>query len=225
MESALFASPDPLPLSAFQTLFEGELSLKDIQLLIKELRDSYKSEERGLSLAPVGRGWQLRSKPENKTHLLRIKTRRPFRLSAPALETLAIVAYQQPCSKSRVDELRGVESGHLLRTLMEKGLISFAGKSSEPGRPSLYKSSPKFLETFGLKSLKDLPSEDEMAELLPSPDSSKEPDSLAAAVRDFSDSAPAIDAARDEREARDLKERLKSIPAEISFYKEGEKGP
>ena len=224
MESALFASPEPMPVSAFQTLFEGELSLKEIKSLIEELRESYQSEERGIRLDPISKGWQLRSKPENREHLLRRKARRPFRLSGPALETLSIVAYKQPCSKHQIDEIRGVESGHLLRTLMEKGLISFAGKSALPGKPSLYKSSPKFLEVFGFNSLKDLPSEEEIAELLPSPETAEKKEGIRDASKDFPEGAEGIDSERDERENQRLKEKLKSIPAAISFLNE-EKNP
>ena len=220
MESALFASPEPLPLSAFKALFGEDLSLSEIKALLEDLRRICRSGERGVSLESVSHGWQLRTKPENKAWLLRGKARRPFRLSAPALETLAAVAYNQPCSRHQIDEIRGVESGHLLRTLIEKGLISFAGKSDLPGKPSLYKTSPGFLEVFGFNSLKDLPSEEEIAGLLPAPEPSGKPESLGEAAKDFLKSPPEIDSAQDERESERLKDRLKSIPSTVSFFKE-----
>ena len=80
--------------------------------------------------------------------------KRPFRLSGPSLEALSIIAYSQPCPKQEIDQVRGVDSGHLLRTLMEKELVVFAGKSDLPGKPSLYKTSQKFLEVFGFNKFK-----------------------------------------------------------------------
>jgi segregation and condensation protein B len=92
---------------------------------------------------------------------------RPFKLSGPALEVLAILAYKQPIPKAELDDIRGVESGHLLRALMEKGLATFEGKSDLPGKPMLYGTTKKFLEIFGLRNLKELPTLSQIDELLP----------------------------------------------------------
>lgn len=90
-----------------------------------------------------------------------------FKLSGPALEVLSIVAYKQPVIKSEIDQIRGVDLGHLLRALMEKGLANFVGKSDFPGRPMLYGTTKKFLEIFGLRNLKELPTLSQIDELLP----------------------------------------------------------
>jgi segregation and condensation protein B len=127
----------------------------------------YAGGRRGVTLEEVPGGYQLRTKIDNMDFLKRTLKARQFKLSGPALETLSIVAYKQPCVKSDVDEIRGVESGHLLRALMEKNLVSFEGKSDLPGRPMQYGTTRKFLEIFGLRSLKELPTLSQIDELLP----------------------------------------------------------
>src|SRR5204863_3661148 len=92
---------------------------------------------------------------------------RSFRLSGPALEVLSIVAYKQPVIKSEIDQIRGVESGHLVRALMEKNIVRFAGKSELPGKPMLYATTKEFLELFGLRNIRELPTLSEIDELIP----------------------------------------------------------
>jgi segregation and condensation protein B len=92
---------------------------------------------------------------------------RPFKLSGPALEVLSIVAYKQPTTKAQIDEIRGVESGHLLRALMEKGLLNFGERSDLPGKPMFYETTRKFLEIFSLRNLQELPSLGEIDQLIP----------------------------------------------------------
>jgi segregation and condensation protein B len=92
---------------------------------------------------------------------------RPFKLSGPALEVLSIVAYKQPCTKAQIDEIRGVESGHLLRAWMEKHLLNFGERSELPGKPMFYETTRKFLEIFGLRNIAELPSLHEIDQLIP----------------------------------------------------------
>jgi segregation and condensation protein B len=127
----------------------------------------FASANRGVTLEEVGGGYRLHTKVDNMNYLKRMVKARPFRLSGPAMEVMSIVAYKQPVVKVEIDEIRGVESGHLLRALMEKGLVNFAGKSELPGKPMLYETTRKFLETFSLKSIKELPALSEIDELLP----------------------------------------------------------
>jgi segregation and condensation protein B len=115
----------------------------------------------------VSGGFQLRTKPENLKYLRQSVKARPFKLSGPALEVLAIAAYKQPVTKSQIDEIRGVESGHLLRALMEKHLMTFGERSDLPGKPMFYETSRKFLEIFGLRNLNELPSVSEIDQLIP----------------------------------------------------------
>ena len=220
MESLLFLSPDPRPLSDFEALFKGELSSKEIEGLLKDLEHSYNIEERGLCLEKASKGWQLRTKAENKPYLVKIKATQVFRLSKPSLEALAIVAFEQPCSKMRLDEIRGVDSGHLLRNLIEKELVCWAGQSDLPGKPSLYKTTKKFLETFGLETLEELPSEKELEELLAHDVGKKEKLSLQSVSGEFESSPQSQtvnSAIEDEKETKRIKDVLKSFPASVSF--------
>jgi segregation and condensation protein B len=113
----------------------------------------------------VGGGYRLRTDPENAPWVRTLTQRRPVRLSRAALETVAIVAYRQPVTRADVDEIRGVESSVVLRSLLEKELLRIAGRKEEPGRPMLYATTRRFLEVFGLSSLSDLPSIQEFKSL------------------------------------------------------------
>lgn len=217
LESLLFAHSDPVPLSDMESVFEGQLSKADIKSYLEELTQLYKEKSRGIELVKINSNFQLRTKPENKESLLKSLKSRPFRLSGPSLETLAIIAYSQPCTKLDITEIRGVESSHLLKTLMEKGLIQFTGKSDLPGKPSLYKTTQKFLETFNLESLKDLPSKDEIATLLPQNISQDKKETLSDMTENLSADHLQIPYEKDEEANQKLKESLKSIPTTIDF--------
>ncbi len=168
IESILFSTDRPQSLSSLKQAFKGTVvDIKKIKSAIDELMVLYAGGDRGVSIEEVSGGYQLRTKPDNMVFLKRMVKARPFKLSTPALEVLSIVVYKQPCVKFHVDEIRGVESGHLIRALMDKGLLSFAGKSELPGKPMLYQTTRKFLEIFGLRNLKELPSIPEIDELLP----------------------------------------------------------
>ena len=169
MESLFFSSDKPVGLGAFKQVFQGTSlsSVGEIKKALEKLKQSYESSSRGVRLEEINGGWQLRTKVENREFLTKLMVQRPFKLSGPALEVLSIVAYRQPVIKSEVDRVRGVESGHLMRSLMEKKLISFQGKSDLPGKPLQYGTTATFLEVFGLKNLKELPSFEDMDQLLP----------------------------------------------------------
>lgn len=168
IESLLFASDKPVSLATMEQLFKGtNVKSKDIKRVLADLQSSLADPSRGVCLEEVVGGYQLRTKMDNADFLKRLSKARPFRLSGPALEVLSIIAYKQPIVKAEVDEIRGVESGHLVRALMEKGIVQFAGKSELPGRPMLYGTTKKFLEIFGLRNLKELPTLSEIDELLP----------------------------------------------------------
>ena len=216
MESFLFMSPEPRLFSDFETLFEGEIPSQELKTLMDEFQDIYNKKDRGISLEKVNKKWQLRTKPENKDYLLKIKPKNTFRLSRPSLEVLAIIAFEQPCTKMEIDEIRGTESGHLLRTLIEKELICLSGKSDLPGKPSLYKTSSKFLETFGMDSLKDLPSQKEIEELL-SDTKDKNKNDLYSVSKDFTQENIPIPYQQDEQENKKIKDNLKSFPTTVEF--------
>jgi segregation and condensation protein B len=168
LESLLFASDKPVSFATIKELFKGTNVTKDhLKRALDRLAVEYAGSRRGVVLEDVTGGYQLRTKVDNMSFLRRLLKGRSFRLSGPALEVLSIVAYKQPVIKSEIDEIRGVESGHLLRALMEKGLVTFEGKSDLPGRPMLYSTTKKFLEIFGLRNLKELPTLSQIDELLP----------------------------------------------------------
>ena len=168
IESILFSTDRPVTAQTIKQAFKGTtVNLKKIRKAIEEYGARLAASDRGVYLEQISGGYQLRTKQDNVDFLKALKKERPFKLSGPALEVLAIVSYEQPCIKARVDEIRAVESGHLMRALMDKGLLSFAGKSELPGKPMLYKTTKKFLEIFGLKSLQELPSLDEIDSLIP----------------------------------------------------------
>ena len=216
LESALFCHVRPLGLSDLEKLFNGQLTRKQIQKIMEEFIYSLKEGSRGLFVEKVLNGYQLRTKPENKNYLLNLVEQKPFRLSRSAMEVLSVVAYRQPCIRQDIEEIRGVESSHLLKTLMEKGLVSFAGRSSFPGRPFLYKTTSRFLEVFGFNSLKDLPSEEEILALLP--ETAETGIGLLETAEGIApDGKILIPQKEDERENLRLKSVLKSIPETVSF--------
>ncbi|MBN8538708.1 MAG: SMC-Scp complex subunit ScpB [Deltaproteobacteria bacterium] len=168
IESMLFATDKPVSVHSIKLVFKGTNVKGDkIRKILSKLALDYASGHRGITLEEVPGGYQLRTKIENMNFLKRTLKARPFKLSGPALEVLAIVAYKQPLIKHEIDEIRGVESGHLLRALMEKNLVTFAGKSDLPGKPMQYVTTKKFLEIFGLRNLKELPTLAQIDELLP----------------------------------------------------------
>ncbi len=168
MESLLFISDRPVGLTTFKNAFENtNITNKKIKELLNEVKIDFVNSRRGVSLEEIDGAYQLRTKPDNQDFIKKILKPKVFKLTGPSLETLSVVAYKQPCVKSQVDEIRGVESGHLIRALMDKGLVAFDGKSELPGRPMQYKTTKKFLEIFGLRNLSELPSLSEIEELLP----------------------------------------------------------
>jgi len=168
IESILFAADKPISLARLKDSFVGtQVTSNKIESALARLAIGLASPDRGITLEEVSGGYQLRTKVDNQKFLIRAQKSRPFRLSGPALETLSIVAYKQPVVKSEIDQIRGVESGHLLRALMERGLVSFGDKSDLPGRPMYYQTTRKFLEIFGLRNLKELPTLSQIDELLP----------------------------------------------------------
>lgn len=169
LESLFFASETALSANFIKSALEQEFSLSttEIKKYVKILQQEYANNNRGIELAEVNNAYQLRTKPENKDFVQALVKAKSFRLSPASLEALSIIAYKQPCIKASIDEVRGTDSGHLVRTLMDRGLVKFSGKSELPGRPMLYSTTDKFLEIFGLNKIVDLPSLSEIEELLP----------------------------------------------------------
>jgi segregation and condensation protein B len=162
VESLLFASDKPLTLTDLKRLL-GERDgrkVKDAVDLLGERRQGT-----GIHLVEGATGWQLRTNPENAPWVGKLLLGKPVRLSRAMLETLAIVAYRQPVTRPEIDEIRGVDCGPVLKTLLDRNLIRIIGKKEEVGRPLLYGTTPDFLRTFNLKDLTELPTLREFHEL------------------------------------------------------------
>lgn len=125
--------------------------------VIKELNDEYKLPERGIKLEILGNNFKITTKKEHKQFYENLVESEDGVLSQSALETLAIIAYNQPITRTSIDEIRGVSSSHMVRKLLLKGLIEECGRSDLPGKPKLYKTSDMFLDYFGLANLEELP--------------------------------------------------------------------
>lgn len=165
LESLFFVSHTPLKLKALQEMLP-EWSEEEILSGIHRIQKEYEEDSRGIELVEVAGGYQFRTKPKWASWISRLKKVKPVKLSQSALETLAIIAYQQPIIRARIEEIRGVDSGWVLRTLLEKGLIKIVGRKDIPGRPLVYGTTQAFLELFNLKSLSDLPT---LKEIQPPP--------------------------------------------------------
>lgn len=177
LESILFSSPKPMTFDAIKAVFKGtNIKTKQLRRALEEYSSDLASQERGVYIEEIAGGFQLRTKIENAEFLKQVVKQRPFRISGPSMEVLAIIAYKQPCIKAEVDTIRGVESGHLIRVLMDKGLLQFDGKSDLPGKPMLYKTTKKFLEVFGLRNIRELPSLEEIDQLIPEGIGGEEPE-------------------------------------------------
>lgn len=155
VEACLFAVGSPV--TTMRLSLALGVDQDEIEDAIDALRARLASRGAGLRVVEVAEGWQLRTDPLLATWVAAVRGGRPYRLSKPALETLAVVAFRQPVSKGAVDDVRGVDSGGVIKMLSERGLLKSAGHSDEPGRPLLYATTPQFLELFGMRTLADLP--------------------------------------------------------------------
>ena len=157
IEGLLFISGDEgLTLEQLKDILE--IDINELKNLIKELYKDYQNENRGIKLELLGNHFKLTTKQEHKEYYKKlIKDEENNKLSQAALETLSIIAYNEPISRIDIDEIRGISSAYVIRKLVLKGLIEEKGKSDAPGRPLLYGVTSNFLDYFGLGSTKELP--------------------------------------------------------------------
>jgi segregation and condensation protein B len=158
LEAIIYAADEPATIDQLATAL-GEDKIA-VQNSLDELVASYASDERGIEIRAVAGGYKMYTKPQHHDVVRRfIKSLRPpLRLSMPALETLAVIAYKQPVTAPEISEIRGVNTSGVISTLLDKKLITTAGRKEVMGRPILYKSSKEFLMRFGLSDLDELPS-------------------------------------------------------------------
>lgn len=156
MEAILFAAGEPVGVERLCMTLEIDRATADA--VAQKLMDDYSYERRGLRLVRLDTSYQLCSAPEH-AELIRktFESRKPARLSPPALEVLAVIAYYQPTTRAYVDQVRGVDSSYTVGLLLDRELIEECGRLAVPGRPILYRTTPTFLRSFGLSSLEELP--------------------------------------------------------------------
>lgn len=156
IEAVLFAWGEPIPLEKLAAIVE--VPSEQLKLLLGELKETMASPERGLTIVEVAGGYQICTKPELAMVIERLNDPHETKLSPAALETLAIIAFKQPITRQEIESIRGVKIDKVLNTLVERRLIKEQGRKEAVGRPILYGTTLEFLQCFGLKCLKDLPS-------------------------------------------------------------------
>jgi segregation and condensation protein B len=161
IESLIFVSRQPVTVRVLARSSKAKAA--EVRSAIERLVQRY--ADRGIRLEQVGGGWQFRTPPETAEAVRRMLKEKPIRLSRAAMETLAILAYRQPCTRAQVDHIRGVDSGGVMKFLMDRGFIKIIGKKEEPGRPFVYATTRFFLEFFGMSSLDELPRLSEVLDL------------------------------------------------------------
>lgn len=166
IEAIIYVAPEPVSLNSIVDALEGEDSGR-VKAQIEILTAEYDQPGHGIEVRQVAGGYRFSSKPEHHEVLRKfVKSLKPLiRLSKPALETLAVIAYRQPVTVPEIEEIRGVDCGGVIHTLLQKKLVSTAGRKNVIGRPILYRTSKEFLVHFGLKDTNELPSLKEFEEL------------------------------------------------------------
>lgn len=171
LEALLFAAGEPVTVTELATAI-GEVAPADVRRALHELAQD--AVTRGVRVVKVANGWQMRTDQRFADEVMRLRGGRPQRMSNAALECLAVVAYRQPCTRSEIEALRGVGSGGVVKTLLDKGWLRVVGRRAEPGRPLEYGTTPLFLEMFSLEGLDALPTLSEREELA----ATQDPDSV-----------------------------------------------
>lgn len=165
IEAILFIAGSPVSLDRLKAIFEDEPKDR-IEAQTQALRAEYESRASGMMLAEVAGGYQLVTRPEEAGWIRKFRSvKTSSKLSRPALETLAIIAYKQPITRTEIENIRGVNIGGIVRNLMERRLVKIVGKKDVPGKPMLYGTSIEFLQYFGLKDLSSLPTLKEFSEI------------------------------------------------------------
>ena len=167
LEAVLFTASEPISISQLRSVFDRAISGHAIRAQLRELGQFYDQHQRSFQISEIANGFQICTRPDYAGWIEKFHTRQVrVKLTPSALETLAVVAYKQPVTRLEIEEIRGVNSDSVLNSLIEKGLVRISGRKQEAGRALLFSSSNQFLEQFGLKNLSDLPSVEEIQEIL-----------------------------------------------------------
>jgi len=168
IETIVFMGDRPISINKIKNLIDEDMPLRVIKESIVKLQEEYEGKHHGIRLLEVAEGFQFRTKATYAKYVQGLFKVNSLVLSPTALEVLAIIAYKQPVSKVEVDKIRGVDSGHIVRGLMDKRLVRMSGRSDEMGRPSVYATTTEFLEVFNLADIDQLPPEHELESMLES---------------------------------------------------------
>ena len=161
LETILFVATLPLSPKQLAEII-GEVETKEIREMVAELNLSYEKTKRVFRIDPVADGLQMHTLPEHKKWAQSLETVKTIKLSPAVMETLAIIAYKQPITRAGIEFIRGVDSSHTIRRLMQQKLVRIVGREMLPGRPGIYGTTKNFLEIFGLTNLKYLPTLSEL---------------------------------------------------------------
>lgn len=213
VETLIFMSDRPISLQKIKAQIDEELPLRVLHEALSKLMQGYEAKHHGIRLVEIAEGYQFRTKATYAKFVQNLFKVQSLVLTPTALEVLAIIAYKQPVSKTEIEKIRGVDSSHIVRALMDKRLVKITGRSEELGRPSVFGTTEEFLEVFNLASLDQLPPENELAELATRPE--------VAAIADIKSVVFGGDKKKfdfDELEELDkLSESIKDIAAETDF--------
>lgn len=165
VEALIFSADRPSGAAQLRKVFP-ELSAAELAEIVDGINAKLLEQDRPYEIVEVGGGYQFRTRPEYGELIRAARPERVARLSRAALETLAMVAYRQPLTRAELEELRCVDCGAVLKTLLDRDLVRIVGRRDSPGRPALYGSTSRFLEIFGLRSLRDLPDLREVEEMV-----------------------------------------------------------
>ena len=234
VETLLFLSDKPVTAKKLREMLGEQIPFPAIQESITQLQDRYSQPMHGIELAEINGGFQIRTKPIRAALAKKLARVVVQRLSTGAMETLAIMAYKQPVMKEEIDQIRGVDSAHFIRTLLDRKLVRIAGRSELPGRPMLYATSDEFLEMFGLKDLESLPPLRELESMIPMSQSGqgeedprvKQMRKLVQEMKANSQSILDYNPKDDEQFLQDIREKVNAIPvstATLDAQREAEK--
>jgi segregation and condensation protein B len=162
LEALLFSAPAPLTIERLREILP-EVPPAQIRDAVQQLRQEYDAHGRAFAVEELAGGFQLLTRPEHGEAVAKLQGARADQKPTPAaLDTLAIIAYKQPITRAEIEAIRGVQSGEILRGLLERGLIRITGRSDAPGAPLLYATTRQFLETVGVSKIQDLPKPEEL---------------------------------------------------------------
>lgn len=174
VEAVLLVSQEPLPISELKKLFDEAPATDTLRRVLEELRRDWQG--RGVELTQVASGWRFRARPEIQKFIERVNPQKPPRYSRAVLETLAIIAYRQPCTRGDIEEIRGVVvSPNIIKALEARGWIEIVGHKEVPGRPELFATTRGFLNDLNLTSLEELPPLDDLSALVETAQASAAP--------------------------------------------------